>query len=230
MFKSGIYKITNLLNNKCYIGSAIDIKHRWKVHQRFLKNSKHHSILLQRAYDKYGKENFKYEIIDYVSSPKNLIKYEQLWLNEVKPEYNVCKNAGSCLGVKRSEEVKNKLSESKKNSPYTTNQIEHMASLKRGTHLSDEQKKQISERHKGKKMRPRTNEEIENCRKAAIKRFEGQKLENHPNAKLTWDIVRNIRKEKLKGFSLSLLAEKYNVKRAAIWKVVKNYSWIEKGR
>ena len=56
-----------------------------------------------------------------------------------------------------------------------------------------------------------------------------QKLENHPNAKLNWDVVRSIRKEYKEGLSLSKIAIKYNVKKANIWKVIANYSWIEKG-
>lgn len=43
--------------------------------------------------------------------------------------------------------------------------------------------------------------------------------------KKQWNIVRSIRKEKQEGLSLSQLAAKYNVKKAAIWKVINNYSW-----
>lgn len=48
---SGIYRIN--INNKCYIGSAVNIKHRWMRHKTQLTNQTHHSILLQRAYNKY---------------------------------------------------------------------------------------------------------------------------------------------------------------------------------
>lgn len=47
--KSGIYKIINVVNNKLYIGSAVNISGRFSTHKNQLKNEKHHSIVLQRA-------------------------------------------------------------------------------------------------------------------------------------------------------------------------------------
>ena len=76
----------------------------------------------------------------------------------------------------------------------------------------------------------RTKEYKEKAKKSALNRFQGQKLENHPNAKLNWDIVKTIRKESQEGLSLGQIAKKYNVKKASIWKVVKNYSWTNEGK
>ena len=56
---SGIYKISNIINDKFYIGSATDISGRWRAHTNTLKTKKHHNILLQRTYDKYGLDNLK---------------------------------------------------------------------------------------------------------------------------------------------------------------------------
>ena len=56
-----IYKITNIITSQIYIGSSIDIKSRLSRHFRDLKNSKHHSIKMQRSYDKYGSDSFKVE-------------------------------------------------------------------------------------------------------------------------------------------------------------------------
>ena len=70
---SGIYKIINVLNNKMYIGSTKNFKKRFQTHLRMLRKNKHHSIKLQRAYNKYGEENFKFEIVEECEYTKNLI-------------------------------------------------------------------------------------------------------------------------------------------------------------
>lgn len=59
----GIYKITNLQNNKVYIGQSINIQERWKQHKSELNCHRHQNDHLQKAWDIYGKDNFKFEII-----------------------------------------------------------------------------------------------------------------------------------------------------------------------
>ena len=58
----GIYKITNKVNNKIYIGQSQDIITRIKGHKNTLKANTHFNLHLQRAYNKYGIDNFIYEI------------------------------------------------------------------------------------------------------------------------------------------------------------------------
>ena len=62
--KAYIYCIKNIITNKIYIGSTKNFKSRLWYHFYHLKNNKHHSIHLQRSYDKYGKENFNATIIE----------------------------------------------------------------------------------------------------------------------------------------------------------------------
>lgn len=59
----GIYSITNIINNKKYIGKSISIKERHSTHLKALITNKHHSFHLQRAFNKYGENNFKFEIL-----------------------------------------------------------------------------------------------------------------------------------------------------------------------
>ena len=61
---TGIYKITCLTNNKSYIGQSVSIKRRWATHKRELAAGTHYNEYLQRAYNKYGKDSFVYEILD----------------------------------------------------------------------------------------------------------------------------------------------------------------------
>ena len=60
--KCGIYKITNIINNKVYVGSAVNVTYRFKTHKRLLKQNKHFNTHLQSSYNKYGKDNFKFEM------------------------------------------------------------------------------------------------------------------------------------------------------------------------
>ena len=114
---SGIYAIRNLVNNHIYIGSSINLEKRNYNHFRNLKNNKHGNDYLQKAYNKYGKDNFIFEIISYIEDKTKLIEYEQKWLDFFNPEYNILKTAGSPLGTKMSDETRKKISESKKGKP-----------------------------------------------------------------------------------------------------------------
>lgn len=106
-----IYQITNTINNKIYIGSAINYDTRIKRHLNDLKVGRHHSSKLQRSYNKYGKEVFNFEIIEIITNIDLLIQIEQKWIDELKPEFNMTLIAGlnSHLGMKRTQETKNKI-------------------------------------------------------------------------------------------------------------------------
>lgn len=76
----GIYKIENKITNKMYIGSSKNISVRFIHHKSLLENNKHHSLHLQRAWNKYGKENFEFSIIEECSI-KILLEREQYYLD-----------------------------------------------------------------------------------------------------------------------------------------------------
>ena len=61
----GIYKIENLLNNKIYIGQSIDIFFRWKAH--CYNHNSNKVLAIDKAIQKYGKENFSFQIIELCS-------------------------------------------------------------------------------------------------------------------------------------------------------------------
>jgi len=120
--KYGVYIILNTYNNKYYIGSTINLNARIINHVKELRENKHHSIHLQRSWNKYGGEYFIFGVLEYVENTDNLIEREQYWLDELKAYndkygYNICKKAYSCLGVKhgeRPQEVKDKISKANK--------------------------------------------------------------------------------------------------------------------
>lgn len=77
-----IYKIRNLLNGKFYVGSAQDTRTRFRQHRRLLRKGIHHCKHLQNAWNKYGEELFKFEVIEYVGSIEGLEAAEDVWLRE----------------------------------------------------------------------------------------------------------------------------------------------------
>ena len=96
MNNSGIYKIVNLQTNKYYVGSTKDFKQRKQCHFSRLKCNTHTNKHLQNAYNKYGKDNFKFEIIEYVKE-EMLLNVEQSYLDnsEIKEVYNKTQIAGA---------------------------------------------------------------------------------------------------------------------------------------
>lgn len=90
----GIYKITNLINNKIYIGSTVNFNKRKLEH--FSMSNKCSKLLL-KAFKKYGVNNFIFEIIEYCEKDK-LYELEQKWFDYYKPwhkqkGYNISKIA-----------------------------------------------------------------------------------------------------------------------------------------
>lgn len=102
---SGIYKIENVFNKKCYVGSAVSLRIRWNKHKNDLCKNIHVNKHLQSAWNKYGKECFNFDVIECVSEKSKLIEREQHYIDEINPSYNVCPTAGSTLGVKHSKEI-----------------------------------------------------------------------------------------------------------------------------
>ncbi len=70
---SGIYIIRNIIDSKGYVGSTSSFTKRQKTHFVALKNNKHFNIQLQRAVNKYGIEQFIFEIIECVDADDNLL-------------------------------------------------------------------------------------------------------------------------------------------------------------
>lgn len=69
MNKCGIYLITNLKNNKKYVGQSVNILRRWRNHKADSKNESGdtYNYPLYKAFRKYGIENFKFEILEECS-------------------------------------------------------------------------------------------------------------------------------------------------------------------
>jgi group I intron endonuclease len=122
-----VYSIKNTVNGHCYIGSTVNYKSRWSTHRGSLRRGKHHSFILQKAWDKYGESAFTFNVLA-VCPKEQMFEYE----TRLMPlqNYNVMKTAhevGVRGGWKHSEEFKAKIS------------LVH-----KGKKLSEEHKKNIS--------------------------------------------------------------------------------------
>ena len=148
---TGIYKITNIINGKCYIGQSIDIHKRWAEHKR--KNNNENTYL-RKAIKKYGIYFFKFEIV-VVCSRDLLDWHEKLAIAgnasiapagynlssggrsttwAYKPSEETLKKRSIALtGKVRTEETKRKMSESAKTRVCSEETKDRLRALRTGT-------------------------------------------------------------------------------------------------
>ena len=153
-----IYRITNLINGKTYIG-----QHGYKkLNDCYMGSGKH----LKRAQKKYGIENFKKEILIFNIVRKDFIdllekEYIAFYKSIGKAEYNIASggySGGNIKGFHHSEESRKKMSEAHKGRYFTQEHRKKLSeALKgktpwiKGKHLSEEARKKLSKALKGKK-------------------------------------------------------------------------------
>jgi len=81
----GVYKITNIINGKIYIGQSVDIERRWRQHKKIGRNlsedkySRDYDKVLYRAMRKYGVDSFEFSIIEECDESE-LYEREQYWI------------------------------------------------------------------------------------------------------------------------------------------------------
>lgn len=129
---------------RCYIGSAINLDARRKCHFSLLKHNHHHSIKLQRHYNKYGEKDLKFIVI-IECSPSELLTKEQYFIDKHRPWFNINPFAINRLGTKQSIESKIKNANSNKGKHFR----------KMGP-MSEEAKQKMREARLGTKHKPET--------------------------------------------------------------------------
>jgi hypothetical protein len=85
---AGIYAITNTITHEQYIGSSSDISSRFKAHLSELRRGKHHAGKLQAAWDAYGEDNFRLDVLEHIPFMETLPLIEQQYIDEYQPSYN----------------------------------------------------------------------------------------------------------------------------------------------
>lgn len=199
-----IYKISNDLNDKVYIGQTIDaIEHRLQEHS--WKSSKCHK--LRNAIQKYGKEHFKIELLKICEDQDMACCVEGFYIqvyDSVKNGYNILEfpELNPMRGRKHSEDSKKKMSEYRKGSiPWM-----------KGKSHSELSKYKNKIAHIGKPG-PNLGKKFSKETKDKIAKY---------NQKITFELAEVIRSEYMTGlFTMQKLAEKYDLVKSTIHKIIK---------
>jgi len=209
--KSGIYKIKNIKNNEYYIGSTINLVRRWSQHKSRLKYNTHHSIILQRAWNKYGKDSFIFEIIEECD-PEFLFEKEQNYIDTFNPKYNVGLNAcggDNLTNNPNRQEIIQKMTESLK---------------KRFLEMTDDEKKLRSEACKGIKNSNFGNKWSDDARKSLSEKKKkyyennspinkNKKLEDVIGEEKATEIKKNYLRMRLKELVKKILSLENHIKK-----------------
>ena len=144
-----IYKYTNKINGKVYIGQTIHEKQRICAHKYCYGESYFHN-----AIKKYGFENFEYVILERLDESL-LDEREIYWIsfynaNDVSFGYNLTGGGDGLRGRKLTEEHKQKLINGKKNKPVSEETRKRMSDAMKGKVRSEEHCRHLSESLKGR--------------------------------------------------------------------------------
>jgi group I intron endonuclease len=200
-----VYKITNIITNQHYIGVDSYFPKRLKQHQSLLFSNKHRNKYLQASYNKYGKENFTFELLEKCNNRKEMLSKEIELIkvyNSLEEGYNHTIGGEGSYGYKHSEES-----------------ISKMSSWKRV--VTPEWCKAISDATKGVP------------KKKGIKRINHPDYskwiggEKHPVAKLKQFQINTIRLKYLNGLKQRDLAKEYEISTVMLNFIILNKNWYD---
>lgn len=153
MVHSGVYKIICIGNGKFYIGSSKNIEKRISRHFSQLFHNNHINPHLQNAYNLYGKNAFRYEIIE-LCRENQLIEKEQYWMDKTNCYsrdigFNNCEKSDRPTGYKHTEQAKKKMREAKLGKKLDNSHVQKIIDSRKGYRHSEETKKKISKANSG---------------------------------------------------------------------------------
>ena len=182
----GIYKIVNLVNGRAYIGQTKEkFQRRYWLHRWKLRKGEHDNKHLQRAWDKYGEENFIFEVIE-ILPVEQIDDREKYWIDWQR------KQKEGCYSIQDGGQPENL-------NDYISPEIrKRQGELNRnrmlGSKLSDETRLKMSETRKGKRVY-RTNDTLTDGQAILVKQMfiEGKTSKEIQNElKLPYKTLNNI--------------------------------------
>jgi group I intron endonuclease len=233
----GIYAIKNIDTGKLYIGSSKRIPYRMNVHRKRLNENRHDNQHLQNAWNKYGKDRFEFYLIEECDE-KQLFEREQYYVDYYTslPEgvYNICtivQNLPNLSGIPKTEEHRKKIGKAHKGISKPIEQRKKISESIRkyfsehpeakdklrfrrlGMKLTEEQKMV----YRGRKLTPEERKKLSESKKRGSE---------HHNARLTEDMVREIRRKYVPGeYGAFKLAKEYRVDKKTIMRILQNKTW-----
>lgn len=93
-FKIGVFGIRNLINNRIYIGSSVNLEAMWNRIRLQLNFGSYFNSKLQKEWKEFGEDNFRYEIISEIKQDENdnsknygdeVKQLEKLYIDELQP-------------------------------------------------------------------------------------------------------------------------------------------------
>lgn len=162
---SGIYRITCIVNNKIYIGSAVNLYQRWNRHMSELRRGKHKNNHLQNAWNKYGEENFSIEVLEFCGKDELMTK-EQDWIDQLRPHdrtigFNKTIDTRAPMrGFQVTDETREKLRRVHLGKPKSPEAIRKVSIARTGKKLPPEHCANISKAKKGTIVTDETREKL----------------------------------------------------------------------
>lgn len=101
---SGVYQILCKPTGQIYVGSAVELRARWKAHRRALRQGEHCNRFLQAAWATHGEASFEFSVLEQINAAARL-QAEQWWIDHTRcvdraTGFNICPLAGSPRVIK----------------------------------------------------------------------------------------------------------------------------------
>lgn len=226
--RPGIYRVTNKINNKSYVGQSQNVVSRLNGHRKMLLNNVHGNQHLQNAWNKYGEENFEFVILEECTT-NELNELEYKWMliyDSIENGYNIRLDPCSNRGLKWSNSQREKMNKIYKTHPYFVNrpmdsQIialraawEGHRKLCQSTDPIDIMKRKHGGlAGKGSKVKDTSKMKL------------AQQGDKNPASKLTEDIVKEIRYLFYRKHTVKELENKYDIKGRMLYLIKNNQNW-----
>lgn len=222
--KSGIYIITCIINSKIYVGRSKDYKSRLQQHKRELVKNIHYNIYLQSAVNKYGIENFTFELLEE-HEEDFLPSMENYWCNLLNSHnrdygYNIdptspfgkianAEETKKRISRKKTEEERLKISIGNKGKKLSRESIEKTRNKTIGLRRTEEQKERIKNGVKNGKKPAFSKERLEKLSKSLKERgWSKESLEKRSKTRSIPIIGKNLLTGKTKEYMSQRIAAK----------------------